>query len=284
MSLVLFTKSLSDHGVAQLTERGHALGVDGYDLCVRAGHPVEPDTAATTLVAAVRDLQAAGLAVPMVTGPFDLLRPDHPAAQPIMAAMDAADVRLLKLGYFAFDPVRENYWEAVERTRAALAGWSELAARYRVKVCYHTHSRGNLGLNAGMLAHLLRGFDPARIGAYLDPCHLLIEGEEFATGAAIVADHLAIIGLKDALLVRERRAAGAAQGAPLAHGAAAIKWVEAGAGMVDWSAVRATLHRLAFSGPLSIHCEYEDPPGGHLAAMQREVAFFRSLFDARATG
>ena len=84
--------------------------------------------------------------------------------------MDAADVRLLKLGYFAFDPVRANYWEAVERTRAALAGWNELAGRYRVMVCYHTHSRGNLGLNAGMLAHLLRGFDPARIGAYLDPC------------------------------------------------------------------------------------------------------------------
>ena len=278
MSLVLFTKSLSDHDVPRLIERGHALGVDGYDLCVRAGHPVQPETAATTLVAAVRDLQAAALTVPMVTGPFDLLWPDHPAAHPIMAAMDAADVRLLKLGYFAFDPVREDYWEAVERTRAALAGWSELAARHRVKVCYHTHSRGNLGLNAGMLAHLLRGFDPALIGAYLDPCHLLIEGEEFATGAAIVAEHLAIIGLKDALLVREQRTAGAAQGAFLTHGAAAIRWVEAGDGMVDWSAVRATLRRLAFAGPLSIHCEYQDPPGGHLAAMQREVSFFRTLF------
>ena len=189
--------------------------------------------------------------------------------------MDAADVRLLKLGYFAFDPVRENYWAAVERTRTALAGWSELAARYRVKVCYHTHSRGNLGLNAGMLAHLLRGFDPARIGAYLD--------EQFATGAAIIADHLAIIGLKDALLLREQRNAGAAQGAALTHGVPAIRWVEAGAGMVDWSAVRATLQWLAFTGPLSIHCEYEDPPGGHPAAMEREVTFFRSLFDARET-
>ena len=284
MSLVLFTKSLSDHGVAQLIERGHALGVDGYDLCVRAGHPVQPDTAATTLVAAVRDLQAAGLTVPMVTGPFDLLLPDHPAAHPIMAAMDAAGVRLLKLGYFAFDPARENYWEAVERTRAALAGWSELAARYRVKVCYHTHSRGNLGLNAGMLAHLLRGFDPSLIGAYLDPCHLEIEGEEFATGAAIVAEHVAIIGLKDALLVREQRAANTAQGSSLTHGSAAIRWVEAGDGMVDWSAVRATLRRLEFAGPLSIHCEYQDPPGGHLAAMQREVSFFRSLFEAPESG
>ena len=64
--------------------------------------------------------------------------------------------------------------------------------------------------------------------------------------------------------------------------------MEAGAGLVDWSAVRTTLQRLAFAGPLSIHCEYEtceyeDPPGGHLAAMQREVAFFRSLFHARGT-
>ena len=43
MSLVLFTKSLSDHDVPQLIERGRALGVDGFDLCVRAGHPVQPD-------------------------------------------------------------------------------------------------------------------------------------------------------------------------------------------------------------------------------------------------
>ena len=131
-----------------------------------------------------------------------------------------------------------------------------------------------------MLAHLLRGFDPALIGGYLDPCHLVIEGEEFATGAAIVADHLAIIGLKDALLVREQRTATCAQGASLTHGAAAIRWVEAGDGMVDWNAVRATLRRLEFAGPLSIHCEYQDPPGGHLAAMQREVSFFRPLFAA----
>ena len=189
-----------------------------------------------------------------------------------------AEARLLRLR-----PDARELLGGGGRTRTALAGWSELAARYRVKVCYHTHSRGNLGLNAGMLAHLLRGFDPARIGAYLDPCHLLIEGEQFATGAAIIADHLAIIGLKDALLLREQRRAGAAQGAALTHGVPAIRWVEAGAGMVDWSAVRATLQWLAFTGPLSIHCEYEDPPGGHLAAMEREVTFFRSLFDARET-
>ena len=210
MSLVLFTKSLSDHSVPQLIERGHALGVDGYDLCVRAGHPVQPETVATTLVAAVRDLLAAGLAVPMVTGPFDLLRPDHPAARqpgpqrrparaPVARLRPGADRRLPR-------PL-----SPADRRRGV------------------RHRRGDRGRA------------------------------------------LAVIGLKDALLVREQRTPGVAQGASLTHRAAAIRWVEAGDGMVDWSAVRATLRRLEFTGPASIHCEYQDPPGGHLAAMQREV-------------
>ena len=40
-------------------------------------------------------------------------------------------------------------------------------------------------MNASALAHPLRGFDPRYVGAYLDPCHLCIEGEEFALALAI---------------------------------------------------------------------------------------------------
>ena len=271
MSIVMFTKSVKDHTVPQLIELAHELGLEGYDLCVRPEYPINPDNAATELAGAVRALGEYGLSVPMVTGNFDLLLPDDETAEPILGAMDAANVRLLKLGYFKFDPLSQEYWTEVDRIRTAFDGWSQLAQKHGVKVCYHTHSRGCMGLNAGMMAHLVRDFDPRHIGVYLDPCHLVVEGEEFPTATAIVGEYLSILGLKDALLVRGERNG---------HGSKQVRWVEAGRGMVDWTGVFAELDRLGFDGPLSVHCEFEIPEDGYRAALEREVAFFR----ARAAG
>ena len=219
MAVVMFTKSLKDRTVPQLIDLAHELGLEGYDLCVRPEYPINPDNAAIGLVGAVRALGRAGLSVPMVTGNFDLLFPDDETAEPILGAMDAANVRLLKLGYFKFDPGSQDYWSEVDRIRTAFDGWSRLAEKYGVKVCYHTHSRGCMGLNAGMMAHLVRGFDPRLIGVYLDPCHLVVEGEEFPTATAIVGEHLSILALKDALLERGERNG---------HGSLQVRWVEAG--------------------------------------------------------
>ena len=266
MSLVMFTKSIKDYSIAQLVELAGDLGLDGYDLCVRPEYPINPDNAATELVAAVRSFRDAGLAIPMVTGNFDLLLPDDKTAQPILAAMDAADVRLLKLGYFKYDPLSHDYWREVDHIRTAFAGWSKLAETNGVKVCYHTHSRGCMGLNAGMMMHLVRDFDPQLIGVYLDPCHLVVEGEQFTTATGMVGDHLSILGLKDVLLYRAEQNG---------HGSKQLRWVEAGDGMVDWTGVFSELGRLEFDGPLSIHCEYELPEDGYMAALKREVAFFQ---------
>lgn len=268
MAMIMFTKSVKDYSISQLIDLAQELDLDGYDLCVRPGYPINPDNAATELVKAVGNFGEANLVVPMVTGNFDLLLPEDKTAEPILAAMDAADVRLLKLGYFKFDPRSQDYWAEVERIKEAFSGWSKLAEKYNVKVCYHTHSRGCMGLNAGMMAHLVRDFDPRYIGVYLDPCHLVIEGEEFATATAIIGQHLSILGMKDALLVR---------GTQNDHGNKQIQWVEAGHGMVDWTEVFAELSRLQFDGPLSMHCEFEIPDDGYLAALKREVGFFQKF-------
>ena len=102
----------------------------------------------------------------MVTAHGNLLQPDAEGAG-LLAAMDAADVRRLKLGYFKFVPGQMDYWDEVDKARKALEGWSDLAEQYGVRVCYHTHSQRRLGLNAGTPAHMIRGFDPQRIGAFL---------------------------------------------------------------------------------------------------------------------
>jgi len=270
MQLILFSKMFKEKSLPELAELALSLGAEGYDLCVRPGYPVSPDNAATELVKAVRLLQERGLAIPMVTGNFDLLLPDHPTAGPLLAAMDTAEVRLLKLGYFGFDPLKQDYWQEVERIRKALGGWEKLGAKHRVKICYHTHSRRCMGLNAGMMAHLLRGFDPRCIGAYLDPGHLVVEGEEFAVAAAILKEHLSILALKDVRLQRVEKNG---------HGSAKAEWVAAGQGMVDWTEVFAELKQIGFAGPLSMHCEFHVPPERFAGAVQREVAFFKQQRD-----
>jgi len=272
--LVVFSKMLKDLDVSGLISLAHEHGFDGYDLCVRPGHPVNPDNVSMALVEAVRAMRGEGLEVPMLTGNFDLVTPDHPAAELILAAMDRADVRLLKLGYFHIDPHQQDYWTLVDEIRAAFEGWQRLAARYQVKVCYHTHSGAFMGLNCAALMHLLQGLDPRYVGAYTDPGHMTVNGEDFPLGLAMVKRYLSAVAVKDVLLVREE-----ADG----HGKAARHFVPAGQGMVDWTVVFAELARVGFTGPLSIHCEFEVPRESFMPTFAREIDFFRRQRD-RALG
>src|SRR5258708_29044864 len=137
--VIVFTKLLKNKSLAELASLGQQLGLDGFDLCVRPGYPVNPDNVLETLAPAARTLSNVGLAVPMVTGSIDLVNPDHPTVEPILKAMDQAGIRLLKLGYFPFDPVTQDYWQEVSKARKALERWAELGKTYQVKICYHTH-------------------------------------------------------------------------------------------------------------------------------------------------
>ena len=270
MKLILFSKMLQDKNVKELITLAHELGLDGYDLAVRPGHPVHPENAATALVDAARLFQMEGLSIPLITSPTDLVLPDHPAVEPMLSAMDAADVRMIKPGYFKFDPAEQDYWQEVDRAKIALEGWAALAKKYNVKICYHNHSRRCMGLNAATMAHLIQGFDPSLIGAYLDPGHLAVEGEEFAVGAAIVRKWLSIVGLKDVLLTRADKNG---------HGTASKAWIGAGTGVVDWTDVFSELTRIGFDGPLSVHNELKVPEDELMPAMKRDVTFFKRFRD-----
>ena len=272
MKLIVFSKMLQEKSVAELIELAQKHGYDGYDLAVRPGHPVNPDNAAAALPQAQTQMEQAGLQIGMVTGNFDLLTADHPLAEPLLAAMDSANVRLLKLGYFRFEPQTMDYWEQVDNVRRAFSAWEKLASIYNVKICYHTHSHYCMGLNAAALMHLLRDFDPAYLGAYLDPGHFAVDGEPFDFGLAMAREHLSILSVKDVLVERVEKNG---------HGAAKALWVAAGEGIVDWTAVFGELRRIEYDGFLSIHCEYDiDDEDDWFDTFVREVAFFRKMRDA----
>lgn len=266
MQLVVFSKTLQNQSPHEMVQLAQDFGMDGYDLAVRPGHPVNPENVATALPEAAELFARNGLSIPVVTANTDLLFPDQPGVRELLQAMDRADVRRLKLGYFKYDPAKQDYWSEVEKVRQALAGWEQLGREFGICICYHTHSNRCMGLNAGMLMHLLNGLDPAHIGAYIDAGHLRVEGEEFAVAAAVVQPYLAMVAVKDMLLRRVERDG---------HGSVERTVVEAGRGMVDWSAVFSDLARMGYDGPVSVHCEFHVADEELLAAMRREVAFFR---------
>jgi sugar phosphate isomerase/epimerase len=156
----------------------------------------------------------------------------------------------------------------VDKARLAIAGWQDLGRKYNIKVCCHVHSHNMLGVNCASLSHIIKDFDPEFVGAYIDPGHMIIEGEEFPMGLAIVKDYLCAAALKDAMLRRVEKNG---------HGAWKKEWVEAGQGMVDWAIVSEELKRIKFQGPFSIHMELDFDQTDLLNVLKRETAFFRKV-------
>jgi L-ribulose-5-phosphate 3-epimerase len=267
MKLVLFSKMLQDKSIDELAALATQLGIDGYDLAVRPGHPVNPDNVAEALPAATARLRADGLDIPMITANTDLVDPAADGVDTLLSAMADAGVPRVKLGYYKLD-VEADYWAAVDDCRAKLMAWGEKAAQHGVQVIYHTHSNRCMGLNAGMLAHLLRGQDATHVGAYLDTGHLTGEGEEFAVALAMSKQHLAAVSLKDFLLTRDE---------VNGHGRKRRTVVEAGQGMTDFSAAFECLHGIGYDGPASIHCEFEVAAEAFAGAVEREAGFFVAL-------
>ena len=267
MQLIVFSKLLKDHSIPELIDLAHAHGFDGYDLCVRPGYPVSPEDAALTLPTAVRQLAAAGLSVPLVTGPTSLTDPRQPEAENLLATLADAGVPRMKLGYFRFEPSRP-YQEQVDSARRTLENWEILGRIYGVQLCYHTHSGNFLGLNAAALMHLLLHRDPAHIGAYLDPGHFAVNGEPFALGLSMAAGYVSLFSFKDVLVERVQANS---------HGTGKVHWVPAGEGVVDWTGVFAEVKRTGFDGPVSIHCEFEVPADEWMETFGREIAFFKKM-------
>jgi len=273
VQLIVFSKLLKDRSIPELIDLAHSHGYDGYDLCVRSGYPVSPEDAALTLPTAVRQLAAAGLSVPLVTGPTSLTDPRQPEAENLLAALADAGVPRMKLGYFRFDPA-QPYWEQVDRARRTLENWEILGRIYGVQVCYHTHSGNYLGLNAAALMHLLLDRDPAHIGAYLDPAHFAVNGEPFALGLSMAAEYVSLFSFKD-VLVERVQLDGPSAGSGERHGTGKVCWVPAGEGVVNWMEVFGEVKRTGFDGPVSIHCEFEVSAEEWLETFGREIAFYK---------
>jgi sugar phosphate isomerase/epimerase len=250
MKYIMFTKHLQGLDLPEIIAALQSVGVEGADLCLRPGYPVNPDNAETALPHAARQFAAAGLLIPLITAPTDFTRPDVPYAERLYAACAEAGVAHIKLGYWHWSP-GEDYWTKVEQCRTYLSGFQELSRQYGVQTVVHNHSGHSMGLNASAVMHLVQGYEPRYVGVFADPGHLSIVGEPIDMALSIVREYLSVIAFKD--LMRQRIVQDGE-----------VQWRtrvgRLGQGFGDWATLLRTLREFNYDGPVSFHSEYSGEP------------------------
>ena len=263
MKFIMFTKHLEGLDIPGIIKALQSVGVDGADLCMRPGYPVNPDNAETQLPAAAKQFADEGLSIPLVTTPTDFLDPNRPDVQRVYAACGEAGVSNIKLGYWHWSKENGGYWGQVDRIRKQLEGFQELSTTYGVRSCLHNHSGTSMGLNSSAVMNLVKGFDPRYVGVFADTGHLSIVGEPINMALDIVKDHLAVMAFKD--LMRQPGSRGG-------------RVVHMGHGFVDWETTLKTLAEMNYEGPISLHSEYSGEPVETVIDLARiDVRFINGL-------
>ncbi|HJN16926.1 MAG TPA: xylose isomerase, partial [Armatimonadota bacterium] len=155
---IMFTKHLEGYDLGQIIDGLKSGGVQGADLCVRPGYPVNPENAKTELPAAAKRFADEGLCIPLITTPGDFTDASVDYAEGLFEACAEAGVKLVKLGYWQMED--DGYWATLDRCRAKLEGFAKLAEKTGVKPVVHNHSGATMGLNSSAVMNLMEGMDP----------------------------------------------------------------------------------------------------------------------------
>ncbi len=265
MKFIMFTKHLQGLEIPEIIDALHSVGVEGADLCVRPGYPVNPENAVKELPAAAKQFSDANLSIPLVTTPGDFLDPTTEDALRIYSAAGEAGVENIKLGYWHWHANNGGYWSQVDTIRKQLEGFAQLSEKHGPRTCIHNHSGTSMGLNSCAVMNLVKGFDPRHVGVFSDTGHLSIVGEPINMALDIVSSHLAVIAFKDLA-----RSPGMRSG----------KVVRMGKGFVDWETTLDTLKTMEYSGSVTFHSEYSGEPVESVIDLARvDVRFIRSLMN-----
>jgi sugar phosphate isomerase/epimerase len=267
----LFSKHLPDLGWADLGRAVKDAGFAGVDLTVRSGGHVRPERAADDLPRAIDAIKAQGVAVPMVT--TELTSAGDPTAKPLLQAAARSGVRYFKPGYWRYTSSPDVRAQVAAASRAVEA-LAALARDCGIELGFHNHA-GYIGAALWEIAPAIDRLDPQWAGYYFDPRHAVAEGGGGAWKAAtrLVAPRLKMVAFKD-FFWKKTEKGWIIEDCPMGEGA------------VDWTWIGKALRDANFSGPISVHLEYEIPGSTPqertrrtLEAAARDLAYARRFME-----
>ncbi len=249
------------------------LGVSGPDLTVRRKGLVPPDQVATELPKAHAAFAERGMSIPMIT--TEITSASDPNAMAVLEAAAKVKIRHYKLGYSRYGDL--NHWsETINSTRVKLQELAKVNRRLGLRAGMHNHSGDSVGCCVWDNFEILKGVDEAAIGFYFDPAQATIEGGKMGWNLSFrrVMPRIMMVALKDFIWEKSDKGW-------------RTRWVPLGEGMVNWDAAIPLLKSAPFTGPISMHIEYD--PGGKtkterydraLEAAARDLRFLRGRLSA----
>jgi sugar phosphate isomerase/epimerase len=261
--LCIFSKHLPKLNYDELGKTTRQLGFDGVDLTTRAQGHVLPERAAEDLPRAVEAIRSHGVAVPMIT--TELLSASNPTARPILSTAARLKVPYYKPGYWRYG--NRDVDQVLDGVKRDVQGLLELGKQYGIEAGFHNHSADYVGMALWDLREIIRDLDPRWIGYYFDPAHATVEGglAGWQVSLRFALPRLKMVALKDFYWEKQK-------------GRWRVRWCPMGEGMVDWPRVFSGFARAHFTGPMSLHVEYE--PADELGAIARDLDFIKKQVKA----
>lgn len=258
-TLCIFSKHLAQFDWKQAGVRAREMGFEGVDLTVRPGGHVLPERVAEDLPLAVQAIRDAGLSVPMITTGLTSLA--DPAARPTIDTMRRLGIPYLKPGYWRYS-AEKSALQSIAEARLGFRGLSALARRAGVTLGLHNHSGAYVGAGFWEYREMLMEADPGFAGYYFDPAHATLEGGVgvWRVSLELATPRLKMVAAKDAVWERQ-------------NGRWRPKWLPLGEGMVDWKVCFEQFAKARFTGPISLHVEYNSNHAQD--AMARDAAFLK---------
>ncbi|MGC9327531.1 MAG: sugar phosphate isomerase/epimerase family protein [Candidatus Hinthialibacter sp.] len=250
-SLICFSKHLQfSRDYNELADLLADLGYDGADLTVRRGGHVLPENVERDLPQAVDAIRKAGLDVQMITS--DISDPDHPQTERVLKTASALGIPYYRIGTWRYEKNRP-IMEQLDEYKPRLKKLAAMNAEYKIRAGYHNHSGSNyIGGSMWDLYEIYREVDPRWVGYNYDGAHAVAEGSagSWETTYQLIKDRIFGVAVKDCAWMHDPQNGWRRNYPPV------------GEGMVNWPYILQLLKKINFTGPFSMHFEYDIPGEG----------------------
>lgn len=267
-SVNIFTKHLAWLEYDALADTMAELGFDGADLTVRPGGHVLPENVERDLPKAVEAIEKVGLKVNMMTTPIS--DPKNPETERILKTASALKIPFYRIGSWRYD-LKGDILEQLREHNARLKELAAMNQHYNIRAGYHNHSgKGDIGGPIWDVLYMLEGVDTEWVGSNFDPGHCFAEGSKGAWVAnfKVIAPYIKMSAIKDFAWYQT-------------EDGWRSDFPPVGQGMMNWKEVLALYKEINFTGPLSMHIEYDidgsdekDKHENEIKAIKRDLDVF----------
>jgi hypothetical protein len=235
------------------------IGFEGVDLTVMPGGHVDPHIISVDLVRAFEAIRSANLEVPIVSTAITSL--NDSTGYGVLYLSGHSQVQLFRMGSWEYQETGDIQ-QRLAQVRRDLAQVVSMGQRCEIAAMFANRAGGFVGQAIWDAQLMLADMDPRWVGYYFDPAEAMAAGgaDSWEVALRLVLPRIKAVSLQD-FYWKKDGADWKLQKCPL------------GEGMVDWQKFFHILAAAHFTGPISIHTEYQ--PQDQTGAMAKDLEFAR---------